>query len=302
MMSFELKADESLPDGIRRIVKKELEQIREYMEGRTKDSRDDMVHESRKCLKKVRGVLRLVRPAIGRKTYRHENTALRDAAPPLTEVRDARIRVGTFDKIMTQGGRHAPGRSFTAMRKELVSHQRGVRRRVIEGEKAFAAVASAVDRSLDRPDDWVKVHNSWWSVGEGVERVYRRGRQALAAVRQKPTVEFLHEWRKQAKYLRYQLDLVRPLAPKPLTPLAKTIDRLGDLLGDDHDLAVLRREVAGDPAPFGGPEALEPLLARFDRRRQKLEHDAVTLERRVFRDPPQTFGRRPRGYWKTERD
>jgi CHAD domain len=78
-------------------------------------------------------------------------------------------------------------------------------------------------------------------------RVYRRGRQALAAVRQKPTVEFIHEWRKQAKYLRYQLDLLRPLAPTALTPLAKTIDRLGDLLGDDHDLAVLRREVAGRP-------------------------------------------------------
>ena len=62
MMSLELKADESLPDGIRRIVKKELEQIREYMEGRTKDSRDGIVHESRKCLKKVR-------PSAGRPTF-----------------------------------------------------------------------------------------------------------------------------------------------------------------------------------------------------------------------------------------
>ena len=148
-MSFELKADESLPDGIRRLAKKELEQVREYMEGHTKDSRDDIVHESRKCLKKVRAVLRLVRPAIGRKTYRHENTTLRDAARPLTEVRDARILVDTFDNIMKQRGRHALGRSFTAMRKELVSHQRVVRQRVIEGEKAFAAVASAVDRALD---------------------------------------------------------------------------------------------------------------------------------------------------------
>jgi len=291
-MSFELKADESLPDGIRRLAKKELEQVREYMEGHTKDSRDDIVHESRKCLKKVRAVLRLVRPAIGRKIYRRENTTLRDAARPLTEVRDARILVDTFDKVVKQGGRHALGRSFAAMRKELVSHQRGVRQRVIEEEKAFPAVASAVDRALDRLDDWAKVHDSWSSVGEGVERVYLRGRQALAAVRQKPTVEYLHEWRKQAKYLRYQLELLRSLAPKALTPLVKTVDRLGDLLGDDHDLAVLRREVAGDPERFGGPEALEPLLARIDRRRQKLEHDAVILGRKVFRDPPQTFSRR----------
>jgi hypothetical protein len=79
-------------------------------------------------------------------------------------------------------------------------------------------------------------------------------------------------------------------------------ERLGDLLGDDHDLAVLRREVAGDPERFGGPETLQPLLARIDRRRQKLERDAVILGRKVFRDPPQTFGRRLRGYWKTGHD
>ena len=73
-----------------------------------------------------------------------------------------------------------------------------------------------------------------------------------------------------------------PLAPKPLTPLAKTIDRLGDLLGDDHDLAVLRREVArATLRDSAGRRPLEPLLARIDRRRQKLEHDAVTLGRRV---------------------
>src|SRR4030095_4339353 len=115
---------------------------------------------------------------------------------------------------------------------------------------------------------WAKVHDNWGSVGEGVERVYRRGRQALAAVRRKPTAEYLHEWRKQAKYLRYQLDLLRPLAPKALTSLATTIDRLGDLLGDDHDLAVLRREVAGDPARFGGAGGPAPLLALTHRPRE----------------------------------
>jgi CHAD domain-containing protein len=300
-MSFELKADESLPHGIHRMALKELEQIREFVGGHSKDSRDDIVHEARKGLKKVRALLRLVRPAIGKKTYRRENTALRDAAKPLTDVRDARILIDTFDKIVELRGRSAAGHPFAAIRKELVGHQRRVRRRVLEDDKAFTVVASAVDRALDRLEDWVRVHDGWSSVGEGVERVYRRGRQAFAAAQQKPTVEHLHEWRKQAKYLRYQMDVLRPLKPKALTPLARRVDHLGDLLGDDHDLAVLRRELAGDPARFGGPEALEPLLPRIDRRREKLEHDAVALGRRIFRDPPQILRRRLREYWNAER-
>ena len=54
--------------------------------------RSAAVHEVRKSLKKIRAALRLVRPVIGDKSYRRENTCFRDAARPLTEVRDARHR------------------------------------------------------------------------------------------------------------------------------------------------------------------------------------------------------------------
>ena len=40
---------------------------------------------TRKCFKKVRAVLRLIRPETGEKTYRAENTCFRDAARPLTD-------------------------------------------------------------------------------------------------------------------------------------------------------------------------------------------------------------------------
>jgi len=82
------------------------------------------------------------------------------------------------------------------------------------------------------------------------------------------------DWFEELKY--HSLDATLRLdVAQELVGMSK--ERLGDLLGDDHDLAVLRREVAGDPERFGGPEALQPLLARIDRRRQKLERDAVIL-------------------------
>src|SRR5919108_3500582 len=98
-MSFQLKPDKTVGKNIRRIVRKQLDGVLEELTRGHKGSRDEVVHEARKSLKKIRAVLRLVRPAIGDKTYRQENTCFRDAARPLTEVRDARILIETLDKL-----------------------------------------------------------------------------------------------------------------------------------------------------------------------------------------------------------
>jgi len=297
-MSFELKVDEALPNSIHRIAKKEIEKVRECVDGSSKASRDEMVHEARKSLKKLRALVRLVRPGVGGKLYRRENLAFRDISRPLTEVRDAKILVEALDSTTRRNGHRPERRSFAKARGELVRHQREIRQEVLGDEEAFKAVDSAMQNALARLDEWTNFHDGWSSVGQGVGRVYRRGRQACAAATEASTVEHLHEWRKQAKYLRYELEVLRPLRPTVLGPLANRLDRLGELLGDDHDLAMLRREVAGDPERFGGQEAIDPLLSRIDQRRQRLERQAMRLGGAVFEEAPDAFIRRLHSYWK----
>jgi CHAD domain-containing protein len=297
-MSFELRADEGLRSGIHRVAKSEMEKVREYVDGSSKGSRDVKVHEARKSLKRLRAVLRLVRPAIARKVYRRENMAFRDAARPLSEVRDAKILLETLDKIVKTNGRGRRVRPFMEVRRELARHQRGVSEKVLDQDDAFTTVDSTMKEALDRLDDWVDVHGGWSSVVKGVQRVYRRGRRAYGVGSEKPTVEHLHEWRKQVKYLRHQLELLRPVKASVLEPLAKKAEDLGDILGDDHDLAMLRREVAGDPERFGGTEVVESLLDRIDRRRERLERRALSLGRQIFRRAPKDFGERLHAYWK----
>src|SRR4051794_31867359 len=60
---------------------------------------DEVVHDARKRLKKARALLRLLREALGPRIYRRENACLRDAGRPLTEVRDAKVLVDTFDEL-----------------------------------------------------------------------------------------------------------------------------------------------------------------------------------------------------------
>src|SRR5262245_12474922 len=142
-MAFALQADESLRKGLRRIARKELEAVQEHVAGPSHGSRDAAVHEARKSFKKVRAILRLVRPAIGERSYRYENTAFRDAARPLTEVRDAKILVETLDTVAEHFADRVRSQPFATIREELRKHHREVRRRVLDEAHAFAVVDTA---------------------------------------------------------------------------------------------------------------------------------------------------------------
>ena len=92
-----------------------------------------------------------------------------------------------------------------------------------------------------------------------------------------------------------------PLWPERLTELAQEADKMGELLGDDHDLAVLHQMLTDHDTPIAEADEAEVLLALIDRRRAELEQDALLLARRFFQDRPREFARRLKGYWKTWR-
>jgi hypothetical protein len=83
--------------------------------------------------------------------------------------------------------------------------------------------------------------------------------------------------------------------------LTNEADRMGELLGDDHDLAVLRQRLTEDPGRYGDEDDREVLVALIDRRRAELEQDALLLGRRFFEDSPRDFACRLKGYWQTWR-
>jgi CHAD domain-containing protein len=300
-MSFELKADESLRKSLHRIVRKQLGNVLKELTEPHPGPRDEVVHDARKALKRVRAVLRLVRPVVGEKAFQRENTCFRDAARPLTEVRDARILVETLDKLIEYFKEHIAGQSFSDVRKSLQAHLREVRRRVLDEQNAFAVVAETIRRERDGVKGWMKVPNRWRSVGLGLRETYRRAKDSFKVAKADPTDEKLHEWRKQAKYLFYQLEILRPLWTERMDEMVHEVDQVGELLGDDHDLVVLRQMVKDGSEKLGDDGDRETLLALIDRRRDEVQQEVMLLGERFFQDKVRDFARRFSGYWKTWR-
>ena len=70
----------------------------------------------------------------------------------------------------------------------------------------------------------------------------------------------------------------------------KAAHELSDLLGDDHDLAVLAERIRG--GTFVDDAAILDLVAR---RRATLQDEALRLARRLYAEPPKAYrgGSRP---------
>jgi CHAD domain-containing protein len=298
-MAFRLKAEKSVGRGVKRVVRHQLDKALGRL--RSKGGGDEAVHDARKSFKKVRAVLRLVQDEIGEKAFRRENRRFRDAGRPLTEVRDAKALVEALDRLAEQSADEAETAPIANVRKALQADRRAVRRRVLRDEQAVPAVVSEVKEARDRLRDWSIPHQGWSALAGGIKETYKRGRRALAAAEKDPTPEHLHEWRKQAKYLWHQLQLLEPVWPGVMEELAQEVEALADLLGDDHDLVVLRDTLAAAPEKFGGKARLEKLLALIDRRRGVFAEEAFALGRRLYADRPREFTGRLREYWKAWR-
>jgi hypothetical protein len=82
-----------------------------------------------------------------------------------------------------------------------------------------------------------------------------------------------------------------------MQPLRDETKRLSDLLGDDHDLAVLRNVLTDETDRFGSVRNLQTTLALLDQRRKELQAWAHPLGERIYADKPGRFSRRLGRYW-----
>jgi CHAD domain-containing protein len=295
-MPFQLKRKEAIGTGIKRTVRRQIEKALAHL--RARGDPDETVLEVRKCFKRVRAALRLVRDDLVDTVYRRENFLFRDAARPLTEARDAVVLVETLDNL----SRHSAGQSkpseFRQVRTLLAANRKAVTRRVLTGQKAFATVVEVIEPVLSRLEDWTIRQEGWSAVSGGVQRLYEAGHRALSASCTEPSVENFHEWRKQAKYLWHGLKLLKPAWTGDEKELGDRVHNLTRLLGENHDLAVLRQMLGGDPLAYGRHGVLENLFSLIKRRRENLEQQAFVLGRSIYSDTPTVFTKRMRRSWK----
>ena len=299
-MTYRLKAEESVSKEIKRIASEQIEKAIDELSDSNELGVDEAVHQTRKRLKKTRAVIRLVRDRLGEKSYQQENALYRNLGRKLSDLRDAKVQIKTFDNLIDHFSDAIAPKTFTELRQELQINYRREYQRVLD-EGVVTSVKNKLKDAKAEVEDW-KIHlNSWSAVDKSLKRVYKRGYKDVDKVLSKPTVENLHEWRKRVKYLRYHLCILRPLWSEIMEEWVDRTHDLSDYLGEDRDLAVLKEFILSQPERFDRNDNLETFTALCDRRRAELQSAAILLGRRIYTEKPKHFISRLENYWQVWR-
>jgi CHAD domain-containing protein len=139
--------------------------------------------------------------------------------------------------------------------------------------------------AINQSRAWIPLNDGWNVIVAGLVRTYARSRKAYRAAIHDADDEKLHTWRKQVKYSRYQLESLAGLMPPQMDKRAQRLARLGHILGQDHDLALLQ-------AAAGRPKYLHALNAP---RRSKLQADAFAMGASLYKSRPKQYAKRISG-------
>ena len=255
---------------------------------------DELVHETRKAIKRARAMVALLRPVLARPLRRRCQAELRAAARALATARDAAVLQDTLADVVKRAAR--AGRPSTAS-PSSVEVVLAPRPRDTGARRPGRGVASARRRlaaARDRVAACRLQAGGSQALAIGLRRIYRQARRAMPKSRASATTEALHEWRKRVKRYRYALENSGPSPTGTLRTDVRRADRLGELLGEDHDLALLADRLRGS---HGAGTARRALLEAIARRRRKLQAEALELGARLLAARPAEVEARIRRAW-----
>jgi CHAD domain-containing protein len=289
-MSYSINACEPVAQALKRVAREEARYaIAQLTAG---EDRHEAIHEARKCIKKLRALLRLLEPQLGN-VAGNANRRLRDLGRTLSVLRDSAAMVETFDQLAEQYPGEMGLNRFGGVRERLVAAAGNA----MSGadEQALAATAVAEFRKLARHVNlWRLSGEGFAVVADGFNASYEEGRKALRRAEKRPSTENVHELRKRAKDHWYHVRLMGPLWPAASEAYEKAMKDFQETLGDANNASVFLRNLAKDDDGL-----LREIVIRW---RDKLRSQGLSAGSKIYaaKSPPvaarEAGGQRFAGY------
>ena len=273
-MSGELPRTKKPAKGFRQLAKSELFHVRECLTKElTADDQHETIHRARTHLKKLRALLRLVRDYADPKLQRRQNRQLRAVAQSLSPARDCAARLAALQKLYHHHPDLLSADEYSMLEQTMTAQyarQCGLlaeagNRLKDELQATLQSIATLPLKGLGQSD-----------LRSGLKKTTRRLRKRYQHARHSPTNENLHEWRKSTKDLTYQLHILRHVTPKFTYKRITRLKKLGEVLGDDHDLATVEITLSKTH-----PRMFKKLETPISKRRRKLQKAAFKLGRKL---------------------
>lgn len=255
------------------------------------------IHETRRTLKRIRALLRMIRDETGYSDYYRENNYYRDLSARLSPLRDSYVLRKTLTDLHSRFPEEFP-------EKEIWNINDSLQLRFEEHFEKFTDQLGGFDRMIQdlelarsRVHDLCRLRNEFDAIRKGIRRVYSRGYRFLRIVQKKYEEEQFHEYRKNTKYLLHHMELIQPVYPKLIRAYSSTIDKHTQLLGNTRDYvrleSFIRERSHGKRISSGDRKMLQGISSRREEMMQKI----LAKASRIYAEKPGEFIKRLDSYW-----
>ncbi|HET7061858.1 MAG TPA: CHAD domain-containing protein [Nitrosospira sp.] len=274
------------------LLHKTIDEALEQLDA-TRPILDESIHNARKSMKNSRAELRLLREGMPGVAYQTENTRLRDAGRALSPIRDARSVIDAFNSLRNNFAKELEGVDVAPLEEILHSKLAKARSQLQLDMPDQSAQLQNCNHlledclSLAKKEHFSSIDSV--VIHSGVQRIYRKGRNAFAQAKAERTTEVLHECRKQAKYLFNGLNVLVIATPNGNSKALKHARRLAERLGDDHELAMLSEQISADDYVSVNAETIKVFRKLIEQRRAKLQNDSLKVGEKLYQQKPREF-------------
>lgn len=248
-------------------------------------SRSEVVHRTRRALKRVRSLWAVLEPLPGA-NREGRIRQVRDAGRLLAEARDADVMAAEATRLAERASGHSDPAA-----KLLEARCAARAERAHRGTPPFEEVAARLRACEADARSLPLAFEGGRLLADGLVASYRRGRKDWREIDDGATGKALHDWRKRVKQRRHLSALV-PIATAVTSRSIQTdLEQLGEILGEEHDLAVMRHHLEKDAGFLAPSEGRDDLLELIARRRRKLGKVALDLGGELYDLRTRAFAR-----------
>ena len=299
-MSYKIQHTLPLNEEIKRVVNERLEDSVQHLDNYGQNP-DEAVHEVRKNMKKTRAVLRLARYSYPDDRYKKLNAFYRDTSKRFAALREAKVHRETIHHLKEDNNDLPPLADI--VENIINNYYQHAAEQMSRHENILTEVSSQLKDSKKDIEDLPLESTHFDLVYNGLKKIYKQGRDAFSDVKKVPDAEHFHEFRKRVKYLWYHLRLLRNAWPVVLKGYNKSLDKLSDFLGEEHDLAELKHLIldSGQLKTVSENEKKE-LIQIIEAKRKDIQAHIYPAGEKLYYEKPKRFTNRIAHYWRVENE
>jgi CHAD domain-containing protein len=243
-----------------------------------------LVHETRKGIKRIRSIFRLLKPVIAERSFYKINELLAETGRLLTVQRESFVNYQTYKEIenrlgdlLTVESRIFLNNTLEKQFKDVYSIQHNYFNNLI------AKVTFQLSRIRDTIDKLVIRKYPPTLIELAINRDYMKTINYYNVSKLSLNIEVIHKWRRFCKHISTQLKF-GPVSSSELNKqLTYDIDNISEILGKEHDYTVLNQYFIKNCYRQIEPKDSNLLAQYIDKERNKLRKNAFIIGRDLFK-------------------